>query len=155
EEKYTYQFGKETPDKSGIFAKSSRSDLVYVIPSVVLNSLQAELQDKAVFAFDVEKVRSLKLTGWVNVIGTPQTLNLERKSKQSWIAKEPQGYEPEPPTTENFLLSLSNLRAIKFLKGGVKPEYGLDPKTNKSILLIEINVDGEKEPLKLTIGSVN
>jgi hypothetical protein len=155
EDKYTYQFGKETPDKSGIFAKSSRSDLVYVIPSAVLNSLQAELQDKAVFAFDVEKVRSLKLSGWLNVSGVLQMLNLERKSKQSWIAKEPQGYEPEPTTTENFVLSLSSLRAIKFLQGGVKPEYGLDPKTNKSLLLIEIIVDGEKEPLKLTIGAAN
>src|SRR5262249_13950782 len=96
-----------------------------------------------------------KLSGWLNVSGVLQTLNLERKLKQSWIAREPQGYEPEPTTAENFLLTLSNLRAIKFLKGGLKPEYGLDPKTNKSLLLIEIIVDGEKEPLKLTIGAAN
>src|SRR5262249_22812257 len=51
--------------------------------------------------------------------------------------------------------TLSNLRAIKFLKGGNKPEYGLDPKTNKSVLLIEISIEGEKEPLKLTIGAAN
>lgn len=155
EEKYAYQFGKETPDKSGIFARSSRSDLVYVIPSVVVNSLQAELQDKAIFTFDVEKVRSMKLAGWLNVSGFTQTLDLERKSKQSWIVREPKGYEPEPTTVENFLMTLSNLRAIKFLKGGNKPEYGLDPKTNKSVLLIEIGVEAEKEPLKLTIGAAN
>src|SRR5262249_21982337 len=36
EEKFTYSFGKETPDKAGIFAKVEGSDLVYVVSSAVL-----------------------------------------------------------------------------------------------------------------------
>jgi hypothetical protein len=155
EEKYTNAFGKETPDKTGVFAKSSRSDLVYVVPPSVLNSLQAELQDKAVFNFDPDKVRTLRLSGWLNVSGVKQTLDLERKTKQSWIVKEPKGYELEATTAENFLLSLSSLRAIKFLKGGVKPEHGLDSMKNTKLLLIEISIESEKEPLKLAIGAAN
>jgi hypothetical protein len=152
EEKYTYLVGKETPDKSGVFLKSDRSDLIYVVPATIQATLQAELQDKALFAFDVEKVRGLKISGWKNVVAGGQTLELDRKSKSSWVAKAPPGLEIEPTTTESFLLMLSSLRAIKFLKGAPKPEYGLDPAKNQGLLTIEIMVDGEKAPFKLTIG---
>jgi hypothetical protein len=152
EDKHTYSFGKETPDKTGIFARASGSDLVYVVPSSVLTPLQAELQDKAIFTFDVEKVRGLKISGWKNVTGITQTLDLERKSKNSWVAKSPQGYEVEPTVAESFLHTLSSLKAIKFLRGGLKPEYGLDTAKNPGILTIEIMVEGEKAPLSLTIG---
>jgi len=155
EEKYSYSFGKETPDKSGIFMKSDRSDLVYVIPDAILTSLQAELQDKNLFAFDVDKVRGLKITGWKNVVAGGQTLDLERKSKNSWTAKSPQGLEVEPAITESFLHMLSNLRTTKFLTGAPKPEYGLDPAKNPGLLTIEIILDGNKPPLKLTIGGPN
>jgi hypothetical protein len=152
EEKHTYSFGKETPDKAGIFARASGSDLVYVLPSITLTPLQGELQDKAIFSFDVEKVHALKISGWKNVTGITQTLDLERKSKNSWVAKSPQGYEVEPTVAESFLHTLSNLKAIKFLRGGLKPEYGLDAAKNPGILTIEIMVEGEKAPLSLTIG---
>jgi hypothetical protein len=153
EEKYTYSFGKETPDKLGVFAKSDRGDLVYVVPSAILTPLQAELQDKTLFAFDVDKVRGLKLSGWKNIVGLVQTLDLERKSMTSWVAKAPPGYEVEPAVAESFLQTLSNLRTTKFLKGAPKPEYGLDAAKNSGLLTIEIMVEGEKTPLKLTIGS--
>jgi hypothetical protein len=155
EEKYTYSFGKETPNKSGVFAKSDKSDLIYVVPSATLTPLQAELQDKTLFTFDVDKVRGLKLSGWKNVVGSVQTLDFERKSKNSWVAKSPSGYEVEPSMAESFLQVLSNLKTTKFLKGAPKPEYGLDPAKNPGILTIEIFVEGDKVPLKLTIGSLS
>jgi hypothetical protein len=152
EEKHTFSFGKETPDKSGLFAKSDHSDMVYVVPAAILTPLQAELQDKTLFAFDVDKVRGMKLAGWKNVVGLVQTLDFERKSKTSWVANSPPGYELEPAVAESFLLTLSKLRTTKFLKGAPKPEYGLDAK-NPGLLTIEIMVEVEKAPLKLTIGS--
>ena len=120
--------------------------------SPLLTALQAELQDKALFAFDVDKVRSLKLSGWRNVVAGGQTLDLERKSASSWVAKPPQVLDIEPAITESFLRMLSGLRTTKFLKGPPKPEYGLDPAKNLALLTIEIMVEGEKAPLKLTVG---
>jgi hypothetical protein len=152
EEKYVYSFGKETPDKSGVFAKSDRGDFVYVVPPAILTTVQAELQDKTLFTFDVDKVRGLKLTGWKSLLGTPQTLDLERISKSSWKAKSPPGFEVEASVAEAFLHTLAGLRTIKFLKGAPKPEYGLDAKSNPDLLTIEINVEGEKAPLTLTVG---
>jgi hypothetical protein len=153
EEKFTYSFGKETPDKTGVFLKSDRNDLVYVVPTTVMTPLQAELQDKTLFSFDVDKVRGLKLAGWKNVVGSGYALELERKSKTSWVAKAPPGYELEPSVAESFLQMLSHLKTTKFLKGPPKPEFGLDQAKNAGVLTIEISVEGEKEPLKLTIGS--
>ena len=155
EEKYSYSFGKEMSDKSGIYMKSDRGDLVYIIPAAILTPLQAELQDKSLFAFDVDKVRGLRISGWKNVVAGGQTLDLERKSKSSWTAKSPQGLEVEPTITESFLQMLSNLRTTKFLKGAPKPEYGLDPTKNQGLLTIEIILDGDKPPLKLTVGGPN
>jgi hypothetical protein len=158
EEKYVYWFGKETPDKSGVFAKSDRGDFVYVAPPAILTTLQAELQDKTIFTFDADKVHGLKLTGWKSFVGSPQTLELERISKSSWKAKSPPspaGFEVEASVAEAFLHTLAGLRTTKFLKGAPSPEYGLDAKTNPDLLTIEINMEGEKAPLTLTVGKPN
>src|SRR5205807_10158930 len=116
-------------------------------------ALQAELRDKTLFTFDVDKVRSLRLSGWKNVVGSVQTLDMERKSTTSWIAKSPPGYEIEPSAAESFLHTLASLHTTKFLKGPPKPEYGLDPAKNTSLLTIEFNIEGDKNSRMLTIGS--
>jgi hypothetical protein len=94
----------------------------------------------------------MKLSGWKNVLGVGQTLDLERRSKNSWVAKAPPGYEVEANVADSFLHTLSGMQAIKFLKGAPKAEYGLDAK-NPGLLTIEIFVGDDKEPLKLTVGN--
>ena len=47
--------------------------------------------------------------GWKNILGVVQTLDLERKSKNSWVAKVPQGYEAEANVAESFLHTLSGM----------------------------------------------
>ena len=153
EEKYVFSFGNVTEDRSGYYAKTAKSDLVYVVPKDAITPLEADLLDKTIFAFDVDKVRRMKLTGWKG-LGIQVTLDLERKSKQSWQAKTPKDFELEPATAEAFLNMLANLRAMKFLKTGPKPEHGLEAK-NKDLMVIEIDLDGEKQPLKLTIGKLD
>ncbi|HMF12980.1 MAG TPA: DUF4340 domain-containing protein, partial [Gemmataceae bacterium] len=155
EEKYTYLFGKEAPDKSGVFAKSDKTDLIYVVPSAALTPLQAELQDKTLLTFDVDKVKGLKLSGWKNIVGSVQTIDLERKTSKSWVAKSPSGYDVDPTVAESFLQMLANLKTTKFLKGPAKPEYGLDPAKSNTTLTVEIFMEGDKPPLVLTIGSLS
>src|SRR5205085_1394634 len=44
-EDWVYSFGKETDDKTGLYAKVSKSDLVFTVRPSVLATLRGELQD--------------------------------------------------------------------------------------------------------------
>src|SRR5207248_11047657 len=76
EKSYEYDFGTEA--EGGVYGKQSQSDLVFVANKEILTTLQGQLQDPTVFRFDPNKVRSVKLTGWKDVLGTPLTLDLEK-----------------------------------------------------------------------------
>jgi hypothetical protein len=159
EEKYVFSFGNLTGDRtSGNFAKTGKSDLVYVVSKEVITQLEADLLDKAIFTFDVDKVKGMKLTGWSKSTGEDDySLDLERKTKQNWVVKN-RKFNLEPATAEEFLTRLSDLRALKFvsLKGSPKAEQGLTAKDNKDLMVIQITFqDPKKEPLKLTIGKLS
>lgn len=157
EEKHVYLFGKENADKTGLYFKTGSSDLVHLVPTTVLQALQGELQDLTVYRFDPTKVKSAKMVGWRKLLGTAYTLELERKGKDDWLAKQPKDFNLDAAKIENFIESLSRLRAMKFVakKGGPKPEHKLDAKDNPELLEIELSIDGEKDPYKLTIGAAN
>jgi len=147
-----YLFGKETDDKSGIYAKQAGRDMVFVVRKNVLDSLQADLQDTKIFGFDAGKVNELKLVGWQDIVGSPFTLDLERKSGKGWTVKAPAGFNLNTAQVDSFLAGLSNVRAERFLgrKEAVKPEYKLDLKDGA--LTVTVGVEGEKEPYVLTVG---
>jgi hypothetical protein len=147
-----YLFGKETDDKSGIYAKQGGRDTVFVVRKGTLEALQADLQDTKIFAFDIGKVKGLKLQGWHDIIGSTYTLDLERQSSQTWTVKAPPDFKLNTSQVESFLAALINIRAERFLgrQAGSKPEYKLDVKDGA--LEITIPVEGEKEPATLTIG---
>lgn len=153
-EERTYLFGRDTDDKAGRYAKQGERDVVFVVRSGAVAPLQAELQDPTVLTFDPAKVKGMKLTGWQNVVGTPITLELERKSAAEWSAKQPAGFQPNPSQTEIFLGGLNGLKATRFVvrQTGPKSEHKLEVKDGA--LQIEITVEGEKEPLRLTIGGL-
>ena len=75
---HTYLFGKETEDKTGVYAKQGDRDLVFVVRKSTLEALHGDLLDPTVFTFDAAKVRGLKLTGWQDVIGSPFTIDVDR-----------------------------------------------------------------------------
>jgi hypothetical protein len=152
-EERTLLIGKELDDKSGRYAKLANGDLVFVVRPPVVAGLQGELLDPTVLTFDPAKVKGMKLVGWQAVLGAPWTFDLERKGPGQWAAKQPPGYPLNQSQAENFLNSLNNLRALKFVvnKGGPKPEHKLDVKDGA--LAVELTLDGEKEPVKLTLGA--
>jgi hypothetical protein len=151
-EEMTYLFGKETDDKSGVYAKQSGRDLVFVVRRNVVTDMQGDLQDPTVFTFELSKVKGTKMTGWGEFSGVPFTLELERKGPQNYTAKAPADFKVDGAKVENFVSGLTHLRAERFLgpKGAGNPEYKVDLKEGG--LDVVITVDGEKEPYHLTIG---
>jgi hypothetical protein len=152
----TYQFGAETDDKTQVYAKQAERDLVFSVGKSAVDAFQqADLTDPTVFTLDLSKVTGMKLTGWkeFSVNGQPQTLDLERKGANNWAVKGNPNYKLSASQAEAFLANLATVRAEKFVtfKTGPKPEQKLTPADGA--LLVEVTVDGEKEPVTLALGA--
>jgi hypothetical protein len=151
-----YQFGNEGDDKSTVYAKQGERDLVFAVRKAIVEGLQkADVSDPTVFSLDLSKVRGMKLTGWkeYSVNGQPQSLDLERKVAGDWTVKGTSGYKLSSSAAEAFLTALQNVQAEKVVvyKSGPKPEHKLTP--DAGALLVELTVDGEKDPITLAIGA--
>lgn len=149
-----YLFGAETDDKTGIYAKQSERDIVFVVGKGVIPSLEAgEIQDPVVFRIDPNRVTSIKLTGWKDIVGQPTTRELERKGPGNWSLKGDDKIKISAGQAESLLNALTMVRAEKFVvhKSGPKDEQKLV--VPQGALEIEIRVDGEKDPITLTIGA--
>jgi hypothetical protein len=151
-EDYAFLFGAEADNKTDVYAKQGNRDLVFVLPKSLLDDFNADLQDPTVLHYDVSKLKEVKLTGWQDVVGAPLTLDVEHKSAQEWIVKHPADFKLDVPKLEAFLGTLTHLRAERFLGKGVKPEYKLDVK--QGALEIALTIEGEKQPVELTLGAV-
>lgn len=152
---FEYGFGKESPDKTGIYARQAWRDFVFITDRFVTNALEAELQDLVVFPkLDPAKIESIKLTGWQSLLGSPFTIELERKDK-SWIAKAPAEFKLDPVKAEVLAMALATLKAEKFVSfnAGVKPEQELD--LAKGALQVEFKIQDEKESQKLLVGKMD
>jgi hypothetical protein len=150
-EDHVYLFGNETEDKASVYAKQGNHDLVFLVRKNLLDDFRTDLQEQTVLHFDVNKLKSVKLTGWQDVVGSPVTLDLERKSGQDWVAKTPSDYKVDAAKMEGFVVSLTNLKAQNFVGKGFKPEYKLDVKQGG--FEIALIIDGEKDQPVLTIGA--
>src|SRR5262249_11883883 len=121
------------------------------VNKMVMSRLGTELREQTVFSFDRNKVKALKVTAWQDIVGSPYTLDLERKSATEWTVKAPAGYNLDPAKAEEFLTGRSFLRAEQFLnpKTGPQPEK---MEAKDGAMTVEITVEGEKDPLTLTLG---
>jgi hypothetical protein len=150
-EDHTYLFGKEAGDKNRLYAKQGERDLVFEVQKNVIDSLEGDVRDPVVIRFDLNKLKGMKLVGWQEVIGSPFSLELERTSAQSWKCRVPPDFKVDSAKAEALASSLTGLRADRFLgKEPPKPEYQLE--VNRGALDLILTVEGEKEPITLTIG---
>lgn len=149
-----YIFGSETDDKTGIYAKMSERDIVFVVSKLAIPTLESgEIQDSVVFRLDANRVNSIRLTGWKDVLGQPTTRELERKGTGNWSLKGDDKIKLSTGQCESFLNALTLVRADKFVvhKAGPKDEYKLN--VAQGALEIEIRAEGEKDPITLMIGA--
>jgi hypothetical protein len=153
-EEWVYSLGKETEDKSGVYAKQNKRDVIFTVRNDLLTTLRSDLRDLSVVQFAADKVKSLKISGWKQAVGSTFTLELDRQAPRTWTAKMPSDFNLDSNQAEDFLTTLAGLRAEKFLPvKGPQPEHKLGPKDAR--LQIEISVEGEKTPVTLTIGDLN
>ncbi len=153
---FEYDFGKDTAD--GVYLRASQQDMISVVSKTVVSTLQRELQDPTVFHFDVAKVKEIKLTGWTDVVGknNPYVLDVKRdKGGSDWVVGTSSKSKIDVEKLQRLLMGLSNLKASKFVAHKSKPtaEQGLE--VDQGALKIEITVEGEKEPLLLTVGKAD
>ncbi|MFL5329486.1 MAG: DUF4340 domain-containing protein [Gemmataceae bacterium] len=152
----TYSFGVETDDKSGIYARQNERELVFIVRKDAISGLEsAELQDPAVYHIDPSKVTGIKLTGWKDIVGQPTTRDLERKGPSNWALRGDASVKLNPAQCESFLKAVSDIHAEKFVahKSGPKDEQKLT--VPAGALEITIALEGEKDPVTLTIGGVD
>ncbi len=154
---FEYDFGKDA-GSNGVYLKVTGSDTVYVVNNTILHALGKELQDLAVFHFDVTKVRELKLRGWKDLYGGEGgEWVIKRKDGGTWEVDKTRAVklEPDPEKVRRFLDELSRLRAERFVAHNAKPTptQGLD--LSQGALQVEVVTDGEKQPFLVTVGNAD
>ncbi len=153
---FVVAFGKPGP-KDGpnetLYAKLSWNDTVFTFAKLYVEQIPTDFLDTTVAKFDPADVKTLRLKGWKNVVGSPVVLSLERKDSTSWTVKEPSGYDLDDAKVKTLLDALSNLKAEKFV-GTVeaKPETGLS--IDEGGLKIEITFSKDEKPIEIFAGKL-
>ncbi len=152
DEERVYLFGGDA--EGGVYAKQGERDLVFSArKSIVDDFASLDILDPTVIRIDPNKVTGMKLTGWKDVAGEEQTLDMERKGTNNWAMKGDSKFKLSTAAAEGFLSLVANVRAEKFVsyKTGPKPEQKLTPANDG--LAVELTVDGEKQPVTLVLGA--
>jgi hypothetical protein len=155
-EDFVYPFGKETDDKKGfVFAKMSKSNLVFTVAKNVVDNLQKDLRDPAIFALEPSEVKKLKLVFWLEATRTSYPMEMERKEGGVWSVTTPSDFTDfDEGKAEAFVKLVSGLKAEKTLTAAEapKPEQAkFDVKAGA--LQVEITLAGQEKPVQLTIGA--
>jgi hypothetical protein len=156
---HEYDFGKESADKKGVYAKAADKDTIYVVGNDVLNTLKEDPVDRTVWDFEqVGDVSGLRLRGWrPDKAGTDRTLVLERSPEGKWVVKDPPNVDVDVERVAEFLRGLAHLKAERLVSLGKGPEPGQELTTAQGALEVEITVKDSKEKegkkvLQLTVG---
>jgi hypothetical protein len=149
-EELVYEFGKEGSDKSSVYARTNQHGVVFLTAKSALETVEEDLQDRAVLPFESAKVKALKVVGWQDIIGNPFEIDLQKSGKE-WQATVPKDYKVDQLAVNAFLAGLSHMKAERFLGRTPKPEYKLDVKDGA--LQLTFTVEGEKKPITLTVGA--
>ena len=160
DQRFEYDFGKDAPENTGVYAKLGERDLVFVADKAVLTTLARDLPDPTVFRFDPAKVKSVKVAGWQDLVGELRTLEFERGKDGGWAVKSPPspaGFKVDAARVSKLLADLSALRAEKFVTRKATPKDREDNGLTapKGALTVEVTVEGEKEPFRLTVGNLD
>jgi hypothetical protein len=151
----SYFFGGDVgTDKRNVYLKTSDQDFVFEVDRGVFDQFQkADVQDMVVHRIDKTKIKAVKITGWQEVLGSPTTLDIERKDGK-WTLKSGGMFELDPAKVDAFLDTLTSPRADAFVvyKEGPKPEHNLD--LAKNALAIELVME-QGDPVKMVISAPN
>lgn len=139
-EKIIYLGGDCGGDNKRVFCTTNDTDLILEVDREVFDLCQTiDVQDAVVHRIDKTKLKGVKITGWSDIVGTPLTLEFERKDG-AWVGKGV-NYAIDAPKLDAFLDTLMAPRAESFLvvKSGPRPEDNLD--VNKGAMTIVLEGD--------------
>ncbi len=169
EEKKTfeYRFGK-TKNELDQFATETidpkpegKRDVIFTVKKNILTDFPQEMLDTTVFSMpngtrlDTTKVKAVKLEGWYNLEKVTKTLEIEKSPAGNWIIKGT-GKPALSSNIEKLLRTMADLTVVKFVAHGQpKPDPGYEFETDKGALVITLTVEGQAEPLKLTLGKLD
>ena len=146
-----YLFGADS-GPSDVYAKQGERGLVFAVPKSAQQTIKdASLRDPLPLRrLDPAKVKSVKFTGWANILPNGAgTLEYEKKDGQ-WTPKPGTG-PADGGKLEAFLRELPTLDIAEFVgKGPPKPDQKLA--TDAGGLEIAFTQDGEDKPITLVIG---
>ena len=102
--------------------------MVFIVDKTRLEPLQKDLRDPTIFAVaDASKIKTLKLTGWVNVTGMPTTWDLEQNADGKWVVKtpKPNTIAVDQDKVRVFVEGLAHLTATALRVAGRQGQGGL------------------------------
>ena len=140
--------------KDTVYLRPMDQELVFEVDRRVFDQFQkADVQDTVVHRIDKAQVKAVKITGWQEVLGSPTTLEIERKDGK-WTLKSGGMFELDPAKVDAFLNDLTTPKADAFvvIKEGAKPEHNLE--VAKNALAVEIVLE-TGEPVKMAISPPN
>ena len=109
-------------------------DGIFQGQSALINLSGANVQDMIVHRIDKVKIKAVKITDWQEVLGSPTTLEIERKEGK-WALKSGGMFELDPNKVDLFLNDLTAPKADAFVvyKTGPTAEHNLDPAKNATV----------------------
>jgi len=140
--------------KDTVYLRPMDQELVFEVDRRVFDQFQkADVQDTVVHRIDKAQVKAVKITGWQEVLGSPTTLEIERKDGK-WTLKSGGMFELDPAKVDAFLNDLTTPKADAFvvIREGAKPEHNLE--VAKNALAVEIVLEAG-EPVKMAISPPN
>ena len=149
-----FHFGGDVgTEKRNVYLKPADQDLVFETDRGVFDLFQkADVQDTVVHRLDKAKVSAVKITGWQEVLGSPTTIEIERKEGK-WALKSGAMFELDPARVDSLLNDLTSPRAEAFVVyDGPKPEHNLD--VAKNALAVEMALE-MGDPVKMVISAPN
>jgi Domain of unknown function (DUF4340) len=151
----TFFFGGDVGTmKTNVYLKPSDQELVFEVDRSAFDQFQkADLLDTVVHRIDKAKIKAVKITGWQEILGSPQTLEIERKDGK-WTLKSGAMFELDPAKFDAFLNDLTTPKADAFvvMGEGPKPEHNLD--VSKNALMVEMVLE-MGNPVKMVISPPN
>lgn len=150
-----YLFGDDVGTANrAVYLKPGDQDLVFEVDRFAFDQFQkADVLDMVVHRVDKAKINAIKITDWQEVLGSPTTLEIERKEGK-WSLKSGANFAIDPDKVDAFLNDLVAPKAESFIvyKTGPKPEHNLD--AAKNAMAVELTME-MGEPIKIVVSPPN
>lgn len=137
--------GKKTPVGNSAYIMREGDSAVYLTDAILLDRLDltaTHLRDKAIVAFETDRVTGIRMTG-------ARQIAIER-DESGWRITEPAQYAADPANVASLLSTLQSMRAVEFFDDAEERLQHFGLAAPEATIVIQI--DGDEE-IELRIGN--